>query len=156
MKKVKKVAYVLKKSLRKKGESGDVVQVARGFGRYLESQDIAQRASEEVLKNLAASKKLWQQEEEKHIKDAQALIEKIKGMEVIIKKRVAQGEKLYDSVRPESIVKAFANSGIKLNDHNIKLNTQIKKTGRHSVIINAYGNYEAEVIVEIVPEDAVI
>ena len=156
MKKVKKVAYVLKKSLRKKGEAGDVIQVARGFGRYLESQAIAQRASDEILKNLEASKKLWQKEEEKHIKDAQTLIDKVKGVELVVKKRVAQGEKLYDSVRPESIVEAFAKSGVALNSHNIKLNTQIKKTGQHNIIIHAYGNLETEVILNVLPEDAAL
>lgn len=155
MKKVKKIAYVLKKSLRKKGEAGDVVQVARGFGRYLESQDIAQRANEGVLKSLEDSKKQWQKEEENHIKTAQALIDKIKGMEIIIKKRVSQGEKLYDSVRPENIVAEFAKHGFKLENHHIKLNTQIKKTGKHPVVIHAYGNLETEVIVEVISEDAV-
>lgn len=153
MKIVKKVAYVLKKSLRKKGEAGDVVHVARGFGRYLESQDIAQRASDEIIKHLEESKKLWQKSEEAHVKEAQALIEKIKNMTIVLKKRVAQGEKLYDSIRPENIVAAFAAQGIQLKNENIKLNTQIKKLGTHSVIIHAYGNYETEISIEIMPED---
>jgi len=153
MKAVKKVAYVLKKSLRKKGAAGDVVNVTRGFGRYLESEGIAQRANEEILKTLEQQKTLWQKEEAVHIQDAQKLVEQIKGMQIVLKRRVAQGEKLYESVRPEGIVAAFAEQGVKLNAHNIKLNQQIKKTGKHNVIVHAYGNCEVEIVIDVLPED---
>jgi len=153
MKAVKKVAYVLKKSLRKKGSAGDVVNVTRGFGRYLESQGIAQRANEEILKSLEAQKHLWQKAEEAHIKEAQKLVEKIKDIQIVLKKRVAQGEKLYESVRPESIVEAFRAQGVEVSNHNIKLNTQIKKTGKHSIIVHAYGNCEVELTIDVVAED---
>lgn len=152
MKAVKKVSYVLKKSLRKRGEAGDVISVARGFGRYLESQSIAERATEEVLKNLEANKKAWMMQEEVSVRAAKALIEKVKGMTVVLKRRVAQGEKLYESVRPEVIVAAFKEQGISLVNDNIKLNTQIKKLGKHPVIIHAYGNYETEVTLEIISD----
>lgn len=152
MKVAKKVSYVLQKSLRKRGDAGEIINVAKGFGRYLESQSIAQRASESVLKALEESKKLWQSQEEAHINEAKILIEKISGMSVVIKKRVAQGDKLYESLRPESIVEALKERGITLKNSNIKLNAQIKKTGTHLVIIHAYGNYETEISVEVISD----
>ncbi len=153
MKAVKKVAYVLKKSLRKRGAAGDIVNVTRGFGRYLESEGIAQRASDDVLKELADQKLLWQKEEEAHIKEAQKLVDQVKDLQIVLKRRVAQGEKLYESVRQDAIVAAFAEHGIALSAHNIKLNNQIKKIGKHNIIIHAYGNCEVEMSIEVVPED---
>jgi|GEM_PF-2151640 len=152
MKVVKKVEYVLQKPLRKRGEIGDVVRVTRGFGRYLESQAIAQRANPELLKELEEKKKQWQVHEASNEKEAIALIEKVKGVDLIIKRRVAQGEKLYESVRQNTIVEAFKTHGIVLQEHNIKLNHQIKKIGEHNVIIHAYGNHEVEMVIKIVSD----
>ncbi len=152
MKVVKKVEYVLQKPLRKKGEIGDVVKVTRGFGRYLESQGIANRANTEVLKNLEINKKFWLEAEAVNDKIARELIEKIKDVKVVLKKRVAQGEKLYDSVRPEHIVEGFKAHGIQLQNNNIKLNNQIKKIGTHNIIVHAYGNHEIEMEINVVSE----
>lgn len=152
MKVVKKVEYVLQKPLRKKGEIGDVVKVTRGFGRYLESQAIAQRANPEILKNLEEQKKQWQLHEKDNEKEAVALIEKVKGVNLVIKKRVAQGEKLYESVRQDSIVEAFKAHGVKLENHHIKLNHQIKKIGEHVIIVHAYGNHEVEMTINVVSD----
>lgn len=155
MKTVKKIAYVLKKSLRKKGTAGDVVLVTRGFGRYLESQQIAQRGTQEVLNGLEEKKQLWQKEEEKYIKEAEILLEKIKGKHVILKKRVAHADKLYEAVRPENIVEAFKQYDIVLENKHIKLNHHIKNLGMHKVIIHLYGNCEIEITIEVVAEDKI-
>lgn len=156
MKIVKKVEYVLRKPLRKKGEVGDIVKVTKGFGRYLESEGIAHRVNAEVLKSLEENKKQWKILEEVNEKAAQKLIEKIANMTLIIKKRVAQGDKLYDSVRPENVISAFNLQGIQLQQDQIKINNQIKKLGKYNIIIHAYGNYETTVELDVISEETTI
>jgi large subunit ribosomal protein L9 len=155
MRTVKKIAYVLKQSLRKKGSAGDVVLVTRGFGRYLESQNIAQRGTQDLLQDLESKKQLWQKQEEGLIAQAQKLLDQIKGKHVVLKKRIAHGDKLYESVRPENIVAAFKSYGINLENKHIKLNKHIKTLGMHNVIIHLYGNCETEIELEVIAEDTI-
>ncbi len=157
MKSVKKVDYVLKKALRKKGEVGDIVKVTRGFGRYLETQGIAQRINDEILQDLEKKKALWKATQKEEESNAETLIDMVKKIDsLVIKKRVAQGEKLYDSVRAENIVQAFKEKGINLSLQNIKMNHQIKKIGKHPIIIHAYGNFETEIQLEVISDIEVI
>lgn len=150
--KVMKIAYILKKALRKKGEVGEVIQVAPGFGRYLEGQNIAQRANKTLLENLEKQKAEWLVLEAENQKKAIALVQQIKGLEVTLKRKTSQNEKLYEAIRPEHIVEACKALGINLERYNVKLDQQIKKTGKHKITIHAYGNHETDITLDVISE----
>ena len=152
MKTKKKVSYVLQKPIRRKGGVGDVINVTKGFGRYLERFSVAQRVTKEVLENLEESKKIWQAKESENEKAAIALVEKIKNIKLVMKKRVAQGDGLYEAVRDEHVVSAFKDRGIELKNNNIKINSQIKKLGCHTFVVHIYGEHEVELELEVLSD----
>lgn len=151
-----KVSYILKKALRKKGEIGDVVKLAKGFGRYLEGCKIAVRATKENLLDLEERKLEWKKNESKHAEDAKALMEKIKDLKLKIEKRVGQNGKLYEAIRPEHVVDAFKAQGFDIPRNYIRIDNQIKNIGEHKIIVHAYGNYECEICLDVVPSENII
>ena len=63
MKKVlKKTEYVLKSPLKNKGNIGEVIKVAPGFGRYLERYNTALRATKAIKEQIDISKIEWMKE----------------------------------------------------------------------------------------------
>lgn len=147
---MRKIGYVLCRSIRKKGTVGDVVKVAPGFGRYLERIGHAKRVTEQILAELADKKLVWQKEEQKFVEIAQGLIERVKNVSLILKKQSAQGGKLYEAVRPEDVVAAYKLHGIEVDKNSVKIDSQIKHIGKYTIIIHAYGNYETAVEIEVI------
>jgi len=152
---IKKVNYILAMPL---GGSkiGDIVSVKMGYGRYLERTNKAIRASEANIGNIETYKASWLVKEKENEKAAKILFDKLKGIEgnLIIKKRIAQGEKLYESVRFEDVLNCLKSKGIVLKKENIKMRNIIKTLGVHEITIHLYADYSMNRNVEIVPEDA--
>jgi large subunit ribosomal protein L9 len=147
-----KVAYVLRKALRKRGDIGDVVKVAKGYGRYLESQGIAERATQALLESVEVQRAAWRQEAQKFEEQAKRLVEQISGISLTIKRKTAQNDRLYEAIRPEHIVSAFEKLGVSLEKKNIQMHNPIKMLGQHKILVHAYGQYEAEIDVQVVSD----
>lgn len=148
----KKISYVLQKPIRKKGAIGDIISVTKGFGRYLERFAIAKRATNEIIENLEENRKLWLEKESDNEKQANLMLEKIKDITITLKRRVSQGDGLYESVRAEHIVADFKERGIDLKNNNIQINSQIKNLGMHKFIVHIYGSCEVELNLEVISD----
>jgi large subunit ribosomal protein L9 len=147
-----KVDYVLKKALRKRGDVGDLIKVAKGYGRYLEGQDIAQRATREILKEIEEKKANWKNQSLELEKEAAKLIEKIEGMKIILKRKTSQNDKLYETIRPEHVVEGLLLKGIKIEKRNVYMRHQIKNLGTYKVLIHIYGSFEKDIELEVISD----
>lgn len=153
-KSIKRIQCVLTKPLRGKGGIGEVVSVKRGYARYLERFDKATRATKEVLETLYIKKEEWSKMDEIHNQAAEITLAKLAKFEkIILNKRVSHASTLYSSVKQDEIIKFFESHDIKLSKDNIKIDRVIKTLGEHFIMINVYGNYVHNLIVEVCKED---
>ncbi|WP_342262139.1 50S ribosomal protein L9 [Alphaproteobacteria bacterium endosymbiont of Tiliacea citrago] len=146
----KKVQCVLKQPIRGKGGIGDVINARRGFARYLERFNKAERATKEVLNSIDQKKEEWKKEESLNLKNAEEILNKLKKFNKIsFVRRVSHSDTLYASLKQDEIIEFFKTKGVELTKQNIKIDKMIKTLGEHSVIINIYGDLEHSLIVEI-------
>lgn len=149
----KKIRCVLTKPLRGKGGIGDIINVKRGYARYLERFDKATRATNDVLECIEKNKALWKQEEESSVKAAEIKLNQLKKFsKITLYKRVSHAETLYSAVKYDDIIEFFAAHNIKLTKENIKIDRIIKTLGEHTVIIGVYGDLEHNLTVEVCKE----
>lgn len=151
MKKVfKKREYVLKNPIKGKGNVGEIVKVAPGYGRYLERFAIAVRATKEIKENLEQSKLEWISASKSKEVQAEKLIAEIKAIDhILLNKKVAQNIKLYQAITREDVVEALKKNNIEIMPNYVFINNIIKTIGEHQVVINVYGNYETVLKVQV-------
>lgn len=154
-KSLKRVQCVLTSPIRGKGGIGDVVNIKRGYAKYLERFNKATRATKEVLENIEAKKIEWKSVESTKEKQALEIVNKLKAFpKITMFKRVSHAETLYSAVKPDEIITFFEEKGIKLKKEQIKIDRIIKTLGEHEVVLNVYGEYVHNLIVEICKEGA--
>jgi large subunit ribosomal protein L9 len=106
------------------------------------------------MSNIEIKKQEWMARELNNDKSAVLLMDKLKNIKLIIKKRVAYGDRLYDSVRIEHIIDAFKAFDIELKRQNVKIDNAIRTLGLHTIIVHTYGTYEVVVSIEVISDDA--
>ena len=150
----KRISYILKAPIRGKGIIGDVVNLAPGYGRFLENKHIAIRATKKEIEQIEENKKQWQEQQREQEIDAKKILEKLEKIgKIQIIKRVAQGDRLYETIKTQEILLEIEKLGLKLKKEYFKIDNIIKKLGVFEIIINPYGNLETKFIVEVVAEE---
>jgi large subunit ribosomal protein L9 len=147
------VKVILREDVENVGRTGDVVEVAAGYGRnYLLPQGLAVKASTKNLKEQEHQKKLIQAHLDRQKKDAQDLAVSLKGISCTIARKTGEEEKLYGSVTPRDIEEALREEGISIDRKRILLEEPIKKLGVFKVPVKLHtevtGNIEVWVVKE--------
>jgi large subunit ribosomal protein L9 len=135
------------------GKAGDILKVADGYARnYLIPRGLAVESSSKTLKNVEQEKKHILQKLEREKKQADILVEKIKGITCTISRRVGEQEKLFGSVTTKDIEKSLSDQGIEIDRKMIVLEEPIKSLGEVSVKIRLQAGISTEIKVIVVGE----
>jgi large subunit ribosomal protein L9 len=141
---------VLLERIARLGQMGDVVKVKDGFARnFLLPQGKALRANERNLKIFEAQKA---QIEAKHLeleKEAKVVGEKIEGQTFILIRQAGESGHLYGSVSTRDIAEASTAGGFTIERSQVELNTPIKETGIHEVLIRLHADVTATISVNV-------
>ena len=128
---------VLKKSIDRLGNVGDVVTVADGYARnYLIPRDLATRADEGKIKLIEHERRVIRAREEKAIKETQELARRIEEISCTISARAGEEDRLFGSVSGADIALALEEAGIKIDKKHVQLEEPIKELGVYSVPID--------------------
>jgi len=73
-------------------------------------------------------------------------------MKIVLKRKTSQNDKLYETIRPEHIVEALLQKGIKIEKRNVYMRHQIKNLGTYNVLIHIYGSYEKDIELEVISD----
>jgi len=131
------VKVILKQRVADLGDVGEVVTVADGYARnYLIPRDIATRADKSKVRQLEHERRMINAREEKVLKEARGLAEKIDEASCTISARAGDEDKLFGSVSEADIVQALQETGIEIDKKNVELEEHIKELGVYSVPIN--------------------
>jgi large subunit ribosomal protein L9 len=125
---------ILREDVLNLGKSGEVVSVKDGFGRnYLLPQGLAVLATERNVHQIEHHKKIIAVRTAKLQKDAQAIADRLSGVEVRITRQAGEGGKLFGSVSGRDIEEALGKQGVTINHKKMVVEQPIKHTGEYSI-----------------------
>ena len=144
---------ILTQAIDRLGRAGDCVNVKDGYARnYLFPKNLAKEATAGNIKSMESLKKQQTAEDEKRLKEAQALAEKMAALSITIGAKAGEEEKLFGAVTAEMISKALEAERISVDRKDIVLDEPIKKLGVYQVNVKLHPEVKAALRVWIVKE----
>ena len=125
---------ILREDVPNLGRSGEVVTVKPGYGRnYLLPRGLAVIATPKNMARLEHEKRVIEQRNQKLLRDAQAIKDRLEQLSINIPRAVGQGEKLYGSVTSRDIADALREAGVPIDHRAIRLEEPLKTLGMFPV-----------------------
>ena len=137
---------ILLERVEKLGQMGDVVEVKPGFARnFLLPQGKALRATDENKKRFEGRRAQLEAQNLTQRKEAEAVAEKIKDLQIPLIRQASEGDQLYGSVTTRDIHAALEEAGVNVDRRQVLLERTIKTVGLHKLRVALH----PEVIVEV-------
>ena len=131
-----KMKVYLLKDVEKVGFAGTVVKVSEGFGRnFLIAKKLAIEVTPQNEGSFAQKMKVTEHKKEVVETKTSMLAEKIKELEISIKRKMHDGEKLYGSISAQDIVELLAEKGVSVQKNQVIFDKSIKTKGTHNITI---------------------
>lgn len=146
---------ILKQDITGVGYKNDLVKVKDGYGRnYLIPKGFAYLATESNKKALAELKKQQAYKEDKIIKEAEAIADIIKDLELTIGVKAGTSGKIFGSVNSIMIANAIKEAkNIDIDRKKIYLDAEhVKEVGKHKATVKLYKDIKVDVSLDIVAE----
>jgi len=145
---------ILKQDIDKLGFKNDVISVKNGYGRnYLIPNGLAILANSSSKKMLEETLRQRAHKEEKLVKEAEAIAEKLEKIELTIVTKAGEKGKIFGSISNIQLAKALADQGFKIERKNIHLKGELIKTlGKYEANIRLYKNIEKNIRFEVIAE----
>lgn len=143
---------ILKQTIKKVGEIGDIVEVSNGFARnFLIPQGKAISHSMGNYKQVEYLKKRGLAKKEKELNEAKDLAEKLDNISLEIKVKAGKEGKLFGSITSKDIVDAVLSEyKIELDRKKIDLKEPLKKLGVHNIPVNLFKDVVPQIKVNLV------
>ncbi len=145
---------ILLKDVKGTGNKGDVINVSDGYGRnYLIPREIAREATEGNINKLENQKEVQKKKEEKELKEAKAVGEKISEITLKFKNKAGDGGKLFGSITSKDIAtKLKKQHKIDVDKRKIVLDNPIKELGSRFVEVKVYPEISGKLKIEVISE----
>ena len=135
------------------GRRGDLVKVADGYARnYLLPRKLALLATEGNKKQIERERLKFDLKELEEQKVAQAVADRMAGLEIEIARKVGETETLFGSVTSGDIADALAAKGFELDRRKLQLPEPIKKLGEFTVPVKLHRDVTTNLKVRVVAE----
>lgn len=143
----------LLKDVEKIGMAGEIIKVSDGFGsNFLIPRKLAIEVTVTNEKSFSNQKKVVEQRKTVIATKTSMLAEKIKSLNLVLKRKLHDGEKLYGSISPAEIVDALAEQGVAVSKSQIEFGKTIKAKGSYDVTIKLSSSLQPKIKVTVVPE----
>ncbi|PIV66307.1 MAG: 50S ribosomal protein L9 [Nitrospirae bacterium CG01_land_8_20_14_3_00_44_22] len=144
---------ILKEDVKNLGKMGDMVNVAEGHARnFLIPQKLAVEAITKNIKALELQKKVIQKKANKEKNSAQALSEKIAALNLTIKAKAGEEEKLFGSITSMDIAAELKNEGIDIDKKKISIDEPIKRLGAYTVGVKVHPDITTQLNITVIAE----
>ncbi len=146
---------ILIKDVENLGFADDIVTVKNGYGRnFLIPQGFARLATESAKKVLAEKLKQRAYKEKKTIEDAQKKANTIQALDIKIKAKVGQGNKLFGSITNMNLSEAIDKAGFEIDKKFISIpGNNIKRTGKYDAKIRLHREVIFNMPFEIIEDE---
>jgi len=143
---------ILREEVDHLGRRGDVVNVARGYGRnYLLPKRLAMEVTDDNLRLIEKEKKIYDAKIAKEKGAAEELASSLSAVKVSFVRKVhGDGEALYGSVSPTDVAEALEAKGFSIEKRKIALSEPVKAIGDYTASVKLHPEVTASfaVIVE--------
>jgi len=137
---------ILTEDIQSLGRIGEVVKVAPGYARnYLLPKGLALTATGRNVNELDHRKRILAQKREKVRQQRLSVAEKLNQLQITVKRKVVEEDKLYGSVNVAEIVRILGEQGFEIDRKDIKLAQPIKELGTFAVPVRIDADITAEV-----------
>ena len=144
---------ILREHVDNLGRRGEVVKVADGYARnYLLPRKLALLVTDGNKQQIERERGKFEARETEERLVAQAIAERVAGVDLEIRRKVGETEALYGSVTSSDIAHALAAKGIEVDRRKIHLQEPIKRLGEFDIPIRLQRDVTATVKVKVVPE----
>lgn len=143
---------ILLKDVKGTGKAGDVVKVKDGYARNkLIPGGFAKEATDGNVKNLEKQKELMAKKHLEDIAAAEKLKEKLESVEIEIKSKAGDGDRLFGSITNIDIAEAVkAQLGVEIDRKKMQLDAPIKVLGTHAAEVKLYADVAAKLNLKVV------
>ena len=137
------------KDLKGQGKKGEIKEVADGYAmNFLIKKGYAVKKTETSLNKLNVEKENNRKLDEKNVKEAHELAEKLKKTTIIFKAKAGKEDKMFGSISNKQIKEELDKLGYHFDKKQIA-SEAINSFGFHNVDINLYKNIIATIRVEV-------
>jgi len=144
---------ILKENIDNLGRRGEIVDVARGYGRnYLIPRKLALEVTPSNMKMVEMEQQAQKKKFEKEKQSFQGVIEKMNQTTLTFARKAGEKDSIFGSVSAADIQDSLAGLGFEVEKKRILLDEPIKKLGNYSVPIKVFHDERAEIKVEVVKE----
>jgi large subunit ribosomal protein L9 len=144
----------LLKDIEKVGIAGEIIKTTEGYARnYLIPRKLAIEVTPHNEASLSNRIKVVEHRKEVVATKTSILAEKIKSTELVLKRKMHDGGKLYGSVSSGEIVDLLALKGIGINKSQVSFDKSIKSKGSYPVTIKLSSTLQPTLTLKVVPEE---
>ncbi|NLO18481.1 MAG: 50S ribosomal protein L9 [Ignavibacteria bacterium] len=145
---------ILRESVEKLGQIGDVVTVKNGYARnYLIPRSLAYFATPKALKAIELEKIQYAKKQEREKVIAEGLAAKLNELQISIPMKAGDENKLYGSVSSQMIANELAEKGFDIDKRHIMLEEAIKSLGVFDVKVRLHSEVVSNLKVWVINEE---
>ncbi len=127
---------ILKESISSLGKAGDIVKVAGGYARnYLLPKGKAIVADRKNILQMERQRAAILKRAARELEELEALAHQLQSLDITIRVRVGEEDRMYGSVTSMDIAKAIEEQGYTVDRRKILLDEPIKALGEHEVTV---------------------
>ncbi|MCL4360942.1 50S ribosomal protein L9 [Candidatus Dependentiae bacterium] len=142
----------LLKDVEKVGFAGTIVKVSEGYGRnFLIARKLALEVTPENEGSFENKVKMKEVKKEVIETKTSMLAEKIKSLEIAIKRKMHDGEKLYGAISSQEVVELLSEKGISVQKNQVIFDKSIKTVGKHDIIIKLSSKLQPKFTLKVSP-----
>jgi large subunit ribosomal protein L9 len=144
---------ILREHMDNLGRRGEVVKVADGYARnYLLPRKLALLVTVGNRQQIERERGKFEAREQEEKKVADALAERLAGVEIQIARKVGETEVLFGSVTSADVAAAMAAKGFEIDRRKLSLREPIKKLGDYEVPLRLHPDVTIPIKVKVVAE----
>ncbi len=144
--------YLLK-NVEKIGIAGEIISVADGYGsNYLIPHKLGVQVTPENLSFYEKKKKTVEHRKEVIATETSMLAEKIKDTHVTLKRKMANGHKLFGSVSEKEIVELLAQKEIPVSKNQVIFEKRITEKGNYEITVKLSNRLQPKIKLTVAPE----
>lgn len=141
---------ILLQDVKKQGKKDQIIDVSDGYARnFLIKNGLAIPASTSSKKLLEKELDKRKQQEEANIEEMKKLAEKLKTVEVVVKVKTGEQDKVFGNVSSKQICEELKRQGIEIDKKKICIDYPIDTLGTHNVKIELHKKVQGEVKVTL-------
>jgi len=135
------------------GNVGDEVQVRPGYGRnFLLPQGKAIEATESNRKVFERRRAILETRQQDELQKAQAVADKMAGLDLTVTRAASDGEHLYGSVSTSDLAGILKQAGYDVERRHVILDEQIKTVGEHRFRVRLHPDVTASLTIRVEAE----